>query len=366
MRGKIIKGIAGFYYVHDGISQVYECKAKGVFRSRKIKPLVGDDVEFTVLDEKEQTGNITDILERKNELIRPAVANIDQAMIVFAVTDPEPNLNLLDRFLVTMEMQGVPAVICFNKMDLGTGERERELRQIYEAAGYSVYFTSANDKESVSMVRELLKGKTTALAGPSGVGKSSLTNQIQPEAAMETGAISEKIRALLLDPANTAMGDTCELLLYEAARAQLVHEVIAPALAVGKVVLCDRFYDSTTCYQAFADGLDRQMVRDANNLAVAGTHPALTLVYHITPEQAALRMAARGAADRMEAKGMAFQERVYQGFCAIAAEEPARVKLIDATASIADVFAQTVELVRAYGLDIPQDAVAAALAKEAE
>ncbi|MFR3925369.1 MAG: dTMP kinase [Collinsella sp.] len=137
-------------------------------------------------------------------------------------------------------------------------------------------------------------------------------------------AISEKIRALLLDPANTAMGDTCELLLYEAARAQLVHEVIAPALAAGKVVLCDRFYDSTTCYQAFADGLDRQMVRDANNLAVAGTHPALTLVYHITPEQAALRMAARGAADRMEAKGMAFQERVYQGFCAIAAEEPPR------------------------------------------
>ena len=115
-------------------------------------------------------------------------------------------------------------------------------------------------------------------------------------------AISEKIRALLLDPANTAMGDTCELLLYEAARAQLVHEVIAPALAAGKVVLCDRFYDSTTCYQAFADGLDRQMVRDANNLAVAGTHPALTLVYHITPEQAALRMSARGAVDRMEAK----------------------------------------------------------------
>ena len=179
-------------------------------------------------------------------------------------------------------------------------------------------------------------------------------------------AVSEKIRALLLDPANTAMGDTCELLLYEAARAQLVHEVIAPALAAGKVVLCDRFYDSTTCYQAFADGLDRQMVRDANNLAVAGTHPALTLVYHITPEQAALRMAARGAADRMEAKGMAFQERVYQGFCAIAAEEPNRVKLIDATATVEEVFEKTVEQIRAYGLDIPQDAVAAALAKEAE
>ena len=194
MQGKIIKGIAGFYYVYAEDGNTYECRAKGIFRKDKFKPLVGDNVDITVLDEKEQTGNITDILERKNELIRPAVANIDQAMIVFAVTDPEPNLNLLDRFLVTMEMQGVPAVICFNKMDLGTGERERELRQIYEAAGYSVYFTSANDKESVSMVRELLKGKTTALAGPSGVGKSSLTNQIQPEAAMETGAISEKIR----------------------------------------------------------------------------------------------------------------------------------------------------------------------------
>ena len=194
MQGKIIKGIAGFYYVYAEDGNTYECRAKGIFRKDKFKPLVGDNVDITVLDEKEQTGNITDILERKNELIRPAVANIDQAMIVFAVTDPEPNLNLLDRFLVTMEMQGVPAVICFNKMDLGTGERERELRQIYEAAGYSVYFTSANDKESVDMVRELLKGKTTALAGPSGVGKSSLTNQIQPEAAMETGAISEKIR----------------------------------------------------------------------------------------------------------------------------------------------------------------------------
>ena len=133
-----------------------------------------------------------------------------------------------------------------------------------------------------------------------------------------------------------------------------------------RALLLDRFYDSTTCYQAFADGLDRQIVCDANNLAVAGTHPALTLVYHITPEQAALRMAARGAADRMEAKGMTFQERVYQGFCAIAAEEPNRVKLIDATATVEEVFEKTVEQIRAYGLVISQDAVAAALAKEAE
>ena len=108
MTGKIIKGIAGFYYVHDGISAVYECNAKGIFRNKKIKPLVGDNVEFDILDEKERTGNIVDILERKKELIRPAVANIDQAMVLFAMADPEPNLNLLDRFLIMMEMQEVP------------------------------------------------------------------------------------------------------------------------------------------------------------------------------------------------------------------------------------------------------------------
>ena len=103
MKGKIIKGIAGFYYVHDGRSKIYECKAKGVFRNRNIKPLVGDDVEFMVLDEKEGTGNIDAILPRKNKLIRPAVSNVDQAVVVFAVTEPLPNLNLLDRFLVSRQ-----------------------------------------------------------------------------------------------------------------------------------------------------------------------------------------------------------------------------------------------------------------------
>ena len=109
MTGKIIKGIAGFYYVHDGVSKVYECKAKGVFRNRKIKPLVGDNVEFDVLSEEQSLGNIVEILPRENSLIRPAVANIDQAMIVFAVADPEPNLNLLDRFLNDLlESIGMP------------------------------------------------------------------------------------------------------------------------------------------------------------------------------------------------------------------------------------------------------------------
>ena len=187
MTGKIIKGIAGFYYVHDGVSKVYECKAKGVFRNRKIKPLVGDNVEFDVLSEGQSLGNIVEILPRENSLIRPAVANIDQAMIVFAVADPEPNLNLLDRFLVTMEAQNVPVVICFNKTDLGKeGEAER-LAGIYRDAGYDVHLSCALAGEGIEAIHDLLRGKTTALAGPSGVGKSSLTNRIQPEAEMETG-----------------------------------------------------------------------------------------------------------------------------------------------------------------------------------
>lgn len=189
-----MKGIAGFYYVHDGISGIYECKAKGVFRNKKIKPLVGDDVEFTVLDEQEKTGNIVDILERQNELIRPAVANIDQAMVVFAATDPEPNLNLLDRFLVTMESQDVPVVICFNKKDLVTEEAAEKLTSIYKSAGYEVHLTNAKSGEGIEQIRGLLRGKTTVLAGPSGVGKSTITNEIQPDAEMETGSISEKIK----------------------------------------------------------------------------------------------------------------------------------------------------------------------------
>lgn len=194
MQGKIIKGIAGFYYVHDGVSQVYECRAKGVFRNRNIKPLVGDDVEFTVLDPQEQTGNIEKILPRRNCLIRPAVANIDQALVVFAVTDPMPNLNLLDRFLVMMEHRDIPVSICFNKTDLAGESEIQRLREIYEPAGYPLYFISTYENEGMDRLHSLIAGKTTALAGPSGVGKSSITNLIQPEAAMETGTISEKIK----------------------------------------------------------------------------------------------------------------------------------------------------------------------------
>ncbi len=194
MTGKIIKGIAGFYYVHDRQSKVYACKAKGIFRNRGIKPVVGDDVEFTILDEAAQEGSIDEILPRKNVLIRPASANVDQALVVFAIAQPQPNLNLLDRFLIMMMAQDIPVTICFNKADLKEEEKQKEYQDIYAQAGYPVIFTSTYEQEGVDALRGLLRGKTTILAGPSGVGKSSLTNMIQPEASMETGSISEKIK----------------------------------------------------------------------------------------------------------------------------------------------------------------------------
>ena len=193
MQGKIVKGIAGFYYVHVVESGVYECKAKGVFRKEKIKPLVGDNVEIEILDESEKKGNIVKILPRQNELIRPAVANIDQALVVFAITKPNPHFNLLDRFLVMMESKEIPVVLCFNKEDIATDPQVKELESIYESCGYPLVFVSAKEERGIETIRELLKGKTTAIAGPSGVGKSSIINILQPEADMETGAISTKI-----------------------------------------------------------------------------------------------------------------------------------------------------------------------------
>lgn len=194
MQGKIVKGIAGFYYIHTPDNKVYECKAKGIFRKEKLKPLVGDNVEMKVLDEEKKIGNIEEILERKNQLIRPAVSNIDQALVIFAAAKPEPNLNLLDRFLISMEKQNIETIVCFNKMDEATEEVVERLKNIYNGCGYQVLFTSALLEQGIDGIRELLKDKTSVLAGPSGVGKSSLINLLQPEANMETGSISEKIQ----------------------------------------------------------------------------------------------------------------------------------------------------------------------------
>ncbi len=193
MQGKIIKGVAGFYYVHTADGETYACKARGIFRERGQKPLVGDNVTFSVTDEADKEGNVEDILPRKNELSRPLAANIDQALAFFSAAEPEPSLNLLDRFLVMMEDLEISCVICFNKKDLVPPEEIRALSGIYEAAHYRVLSVSVKENAGIDKIREVLKGQTTILAGPSGAGKSSLTNIIVPEAAMETGEISKKI-----------------------------------------------------------------------------------------------------------------------------------------------------------------------------
>ena len=194
MQGKIIKGIAGFYYIYAEDGNVYECKAKGIFRKDNFKPLVGDNVEITVLNEEEKEGSVTSILPRRNSLIRPAVANVDQAFLIFAMENPKPNFLLLDRFLIMMEQQEIPAVICFNKKDVGDKDEMEKLYEIYTGCGYRVVLSSTYEGEGMDEIREILNGKTTVVAGPSGVGKSSITNCMQGEVQMETGEISKKLK----------------------------------------------------------------------------------------------------------------------------------------------------------------------------
>ncbi len=212
LKGKIIKGVGGFYYVNVEADEskediIYECRAKGIFRKNKEKPLPGDDVELKPLSEMlpdgYPEGSIIKILERKNSIIRPQVANIDQAMVVFACVYPEPNLNLLDRFLINMERQSIPTVIVFNKNDLVGAEKIMELTDTYENSGYKVLsintignltnFLKFGIEDTREILLKELRGKTTVLAGPSGVGKSSVMKLLSPKADVETGTLSEKI-----------------------------------------------------------------------------------------------------------------------------------------------------------------------------
>jgi ribosome biogenesis GTPase len=194
--GKIIKGIGGFYYVYVSGEGVYECKAKGGFRKTNEKPLVGD--ECVIVPGADSTpekliGNIEKLLPRKNSLIRPEVANVDQALIIFALTKPKPNYNLLDRFLIHMENIGIPCIICMNKEDLAGEEEKDEILRAYRDSGVKVQIISAVKKTGIAGLKKLLSGKTTTVAGPSGVGKSSLINELLGFERMQTGVISEKI-----------------------------------------------------------------------------------------------------------------------------------------------------------------------------
>ena len=190
MQGKIIKGIAGFYLVDCG-GEVLTCKARGLFRKRGEKPLVGDLAEVEAAQTSESEANIVTLLPRKNRLIRPAVSNVDQALVVMAVRTPDPQFYLLDQYLVTMELQEIPAAILFTKEDLDRGELT-DYRSRYETAGYPVFSVSAENGSGLEALRAHLAGKTTVLAGPSGAGKSTLTNLLCPAANMETGELSRK------------------------------------------------------------------------------------------------------------------------------------------------------------------------------
>lgn len=189
--GRIIKGIGGFYYI-DFRGKTYECKARGIFRKNKLVPMVGDYVIFSITNEEQLLGMIEEIKDRKTELIRPAVSNVDQAVVVFAATQPEPNLSLLDRFLVLAESNDLDIVIVFNKIDLADSNRLEEIKGIYRLAGYRVILTTKHEESTINELREVLAGNTTVFAGPSGVGKSTLLNRIQSNLVMETGEISTK------------------------------------------------------------------------------------------------------------------------------------------------------------------------------
>lgn len=185
MVGKIMKAISGFYYV-ECEGKVYECRAKGILKKNNITPLVGDFAEFEILSEVE--GNVLGVVNRKNSLIRPPVANVDLAIIVVALKTPEPSLFFIDKQLIFLSKNNIQPLICLNKSDLEEG---RKIKEIYEKIGCKVLFTSAKEKQGIEELKLELNGKTAAFVGNSGVGKSSLTNLLIDEKRMEEGNLSK-------------------------------------------------------------------------------------------------------------------------------------------------------------------------------
>ncbi|WP_066638732.1 ribosome small subunit-dependent GTPase A [Desulfolucanica intricata] len=192
VEGIIIKGYGGFYYVRDQEKFIWECKPRGRFKKENQQILVGDRVQIKPLNNNK--GVVEKILPRFTELMRPPVANIDRAVIVFALKEPEPNLNLLDRFILLSETSKVTPVICFNKADLVPAEEIKAIVNNYNSIGYRVLVTSIKTGEGIEELKVILKDHLTVFAGPSGVGKSSLLNAVQPGLSLKTGEISTKLK----------------------------------------------------------------------------------------------------------------------------------------------------------------------------
>ncbi|WP_203290151.1 ribosome small subunit-dependent GTPase A [Metabacillus sp. cB07] len=193
-KGKIIKALSGFYYCLDG-DKTIQCRGRGVFRKNKITPLVGDEVVYDYENERE--GTIQEVLERKNELVRPPIANVDQAILVFSAVEPDFSPVLLDRFLVLIESNDIEPVICISKMDLIKDEKQRQEIEEYAAdyrkIGYEVMLTSTLEEDGITELRPLLNGRISVFAGQSGVGKSSLLNVLRPELSLKTSGISSHL-----------------------------------------------------------------------------------------------------------------------------------------------------------------------------
>lgn len=191
--GKIIKALSGFYYVlHD--NEIIQCRGRGVFRKNKVTPLVGDEVVFQA--ENELEGYILEIKERKNELVRPPIANVDQAILVFSAVEPDFSTVLLDRFLVLVEFNHIQPIICITKMDLTTNEERLAIQNYsaeYERAGYQVFLTSSETESGMVQLYPQLENKISVFAGQSGVGKSSLVNALRPDLSLKTNHISSHL-----------------------------------------------------------------------------------------------------------------------------------------------------------------------------
>lgn len=190
VEGVIVKGVGGFYYV-KAQERLYECRARGLFREDNITPLVGDKVLIRI-NEEDGTGYIEEIMERKSELIRPPVANVTQAIIVMSIKKPDINFWLLDRFIILAEHQNLNIIICLNKVDLTKREEITSILDIYKNTSYPILKTSTKTGEGIEDLKEYLKDQVTVVAGPSGVGKSSLLNQIKPGLELKTGDVSKK------------------------------------------------------------------------------------------------------------------------------------------------------------------------------
>jgi ribosome biogenesis GTPase len=189
--GIILKGVGGFYYV-SAVDQVYACKARGIFRKMGITPLPGDRVDFSITHIDKKEGFLEKIHERRTCLERPAVSNVSMLLAVVSVKDPEPDLELLDKLLVTAEKEGVSAIICVNKVDLDDDKLFKRIKGEYNLAKYTVIATSGLDGTGIGDLKQALSNNISVLAGQSGVGKSTLINAIVGSAVMDTGEVSRK------------------------------------------------------------------------------------------------------------------------------------------------------------------------------